>query len=47
MRQRTQVINALWAYMAELGMMAAQSNAGLRELLALQSGGVHIRPYRP
>jgi transposase len=35
MRQRTQVINALRAHMAELGMTAAQGNAGLRELLAI------------
>ena len=31
MRQRTQVINALRAHMAELGITAAQGNAGLRE----------------
>src|ERR1700720_289812 len=35
MRQRTQVINALRAHMAELGITAAQGNAGLRELLAI------------
>src|ERR1700692_1270443 len=38
MRQRTQVINALRAHMAELGMTAAQGNAGLRELLAIIAG---------
>src|SRR6202049_4840963 len=35
MRQRTQVINALRAHLAELGIMAAQGNAGLKELLAI------------
>jgi transposase len=34
-RQRTQVINALRAYLAELGITAAQGNAGLKELLAI------------
>ena len=38
MRQRTQVINALRAHMAELGITAAQGNAGLRELLAIIAG---------
>ena len=33
MRQRTQVINALRAHLAELGITAAQGNAGLKELL--------------
>jgi len=33
MRQRTQLINALRAHMAELGIVAAQGNAGLKELL--------------
>jgi transposase len=41
MRQRTQVINALRAHMAELGMMAAQGNAGLRELLAIIAGSAN------
>jgi transposase len=35
MRQRTQVINALRAHLAELGVTAAQGNAGLKELLAI------------
>jgi transposase len=35
MRQRTQVINALRADMAELGMTTAQGNAGLKELLKI------------
>jgi transposase len=38
MRQRTQVINALRAHMAELRITAAQGNAGLRELLAVIAG---------
>ena len=35
MRQRTQVINALRAHLAELGITAAQGTAGLRELLKI------------
>src|SRR3989449_10534387 len=35
MRQRTQVINALRAHMAELGIVAAQGREGLKELLAV------------
>jgi transposase len=35
MRQRTQVINALRAHLAELGIVAAQGTAGLKELLAI------------
>jgi transposase len=35
MRQRTQVINALRAHLAELGIVAAQSDKGVKELLAL------------
>jgi transposase len=38
MRQRTQVINALRAHMAELGIVAAQGNAGLKELLKIIAG---------
>src|SRR4030081_43777 len=34
-RQRTQVINGLRAHLAELGITAAQGNAGLKELLAI------------
>jgi transposase len=34
MRQRTQVINALRAHMAELGIVAAQGREGLKNLLA-------------
>src|SRR5499433_1886644 len=35
MRQRTQVINALRAHLAELGIVAAQGDRGVKELLAL------------
>jgi transposase len=34
-RQRTQVINALRAHMAELGIVAAQGHEGLKKLLAV------------
>ena len=34
-RQRTQLINALRAHMAELGIVAAQGREGLKELLAI------------
>ncbi len=37
-RQRTQLINALRAHMAELGIVAAQGNAGLTELLKIIAG---------
>ena len=35
MRQRTQLINALRAHLAELGIMAAQGREGLKELLKI------------
>src|SRR5437899_5847481 len=35
MRQRTQIINALRAHLAELGLVAAQGNAGVNELRAI------------
>src|SRR3984893_8460884 len=35
MRQRTQLINALRAHMAELGVTAAQGSAGLKQLLTI------------
>jgi transposase len=35
LRQRTQVINALRAHMAELGIVAAQGREGLKKLLAI------------
>src|SRR6202795_564831 len=37
-RQRTQLINALRAHLAELGIVAAQGNAGLKELLKVIAG---------
>src|ERR1700688_3282393 len=43
MRQRTQVINALRAHLGELGMTAAQGNAGLKELLAIIAGSADER----
>src|SRR5580700_1191134 len=39
MRQRTQLINALRAHMAELGIVAAQGREGVKELLKI------IAPY--
>ena len=38
MRQRTQLINALRAHLAELGIVAAQGNAGLKELVKIIAG---------
>jgi transposase len=35
MRQRTQIINALRAHLAELGIIAAQGREGVKELLAI------------
>src|ERR1700693_3652321 len=35
MRQRTQVINAMRAHLAELGIMAAQGREGIKELLVI------------
>ena len=35
MRQRTQVINALRAHLAELGIVAAQGRDGIKELLKI------------
>ena len=35
MRQRTQLINALRAHMAELGIVAAQGREGVKELLKI------------
>ena len=35
MRQRTQLINALRAHLAELGIVAAQGREGIKELLAI------------
>src|SRR3974390_3206354 len=39
MRQRTQLINALRAHLAELGIVAAQGREGIRELLAIVADG--------
>ena len=38
MRQRTQVINAMRAHLAELGIVAAQGHDGLKELLEIIAG---------
>ena len=38
MRQPTQLINALRAHLAELGIVAAQGNAGLKKLLKIIAG---------
>jgi transposase len=35
LRQRTQAINALWAHIAELGIVAAQGREGLKQLLTI------------
>ena len=35
LRQQTQVINALRAHLAELGMVAAQGREGLKQLLTI------------
>src|SRR6202795_816285 len=35
MRQRTQIINALRAHLAELGIVAAKGDSGVKELLAI------------
>jgi transposase len=43
MRQRTQLINAMRAHMAELGITAAQGCAGIKELLAIIADGGDTR----
>jgi transposase len=43
MRQRTQVINALRAHLAELGITAAQGIAGLKELLKIIASDEDVR----
>jgi transposase len=35
MRQRTQLINALRAHLAEFGIVAAKGDSGVKELLAI------------
>jgi transposase len=43
-RQRTQLINALRAHLAELGMVAATGREGLKKLLAIVAGGTEQLP---
>jgi len=43
MRQRTQVINALRAHLAELGIVAAQGREGIKELLKIIASEVDAR----
>jgi transposase len=42
-RQRTQIINALRAHLAELGIVAAQGNGGVNELLAIVADEKDVR----
>ena len=42
-RQRTQIINALRAHLGELGLVAAQGNAGVNELRAIVTDGQDTR----
>ena len=43
MRQRTQLINALRAHMAELGIVAAQGREGIKELLTIFASEEDVR----
>jgi transposase len=43
MRQRTQLINALRAHMAELGIVAAQGREGIKELLTIVASEEDVR----
>jgi len=43
MRQHTQLINALRAHLAELGIVAAQGDNGVAELLAVVADGRDLR----
>ena len=43
MRRRTQVINALRAHMAELGIVAAQGREGVKDLLKIIASEQHAR----
>jgi transposase len=43
MRQRTQLINALRAHMAELGIVAAQGREGIKELLTIIASDEDVR----
>jgi transposase len=48
MRQRTQLINAIRAHMAELGIAAAQGREGVKQLLTIiADGGDKLRPSGP
>src|SRR3974390_3632267 len=43
MRQRTQVINAMRAHLAELGIPARQGREGLKELMAIAAQGANTQ----
>jgi transposase len=43
MRQRTRLINALRAHMAELGIVAAQGREGIKELLTIVASEEDVR----
>ena len=43
MRQRTQLINALRAHLAELGIVAAQGREGIKELLRIIASEEDVR----
>ena len=45
-RQRTQLINALRAHLAELGMVAAKGKAGVKEVVAIVTGAQLPEPMR-
>jgi transposase len=47
MRQRTQLINALRAHLAEFGITAAQGREGIKELLAIVAQDDGRRPRQP
>jgi transposase len=47
MRQRTQVINAMRAHMAELGIVAAQGRDGIKQLLGIIASEEDARLQRP
>src|SRR5271154_7537222 len=44
MRQRTQLINAMRAHLAELGIVAAKGDAGVTQLLAIVADETDARP---
>ena len=43
-RQRTQLINAIRAHLAELGLVAAQGRDGVKELIAIVAEATHDLP---